>query len=198
MALSVFLSLAPTGRAAPEEGRSQAVFDPQLEAILLENGYSRNIVDSGGRRVLRASQRIYTTTTWARDLDYAISGYSYALHDMNVLRENLQLFLDTTDANGVVPESYDVVLGRGTNREAWDSMPNAIHASYVYVSKTGDRDWASRQIGTLERIAGWIERLDSNGDDLPDRHIFPYAYYYTDQNRVMHPYAIAKFYAAYR
>ena len=188
----------PGVRAAPEDIRGQAAFDPQLETTLLEHGYSRNVIAAGGRQVLRASQRNYTNTTWSRDLDYAISGYSYVLHDMTVLRDNLDLFLGTTDSNGVVAESYDLVLGRGVNRETWDSMPNVIHASYVYAAKTGDRDWVRQNIATLERIGRWIERLDSNGDGLPDRDIFPYGYYDTVQNGVMHTYALAKFYAAFR
>ena len=184
-------------RAVPQD-RSRAAFDPEFEALLLENGYSRNIIQAGGRQVLRASQRNYTNTTWSRDLDYAISGYGYVLHDIAVLRENLQLFLDTVDANGVAAESYDLVLGRGVNREAWDSMPNVIHAAYVYAAKTGDAGWVRGEIDRLERVARWIERLDSNGDGLPDRDIFPYGYYDTIQNGVMHTYALAKFYAAYR
>lgn len=181
-----------------DERRSQATFDPALDALLFENGYTRNILDIGGRRVLRASQRNYTNTTWSRDLDYAMAGYGYTLHDMSVLRDNLQLFLDTTTSDGVVSESYDLILKQGVNRDTWDSMPNAISASYSYVAKTGDADWLRGQIGTLERIAGWIERLDSNGDGVPDRDIYPYGFYDTIQSSVLHTYAFAKFYAAFR
>jgi hypothetical protein len=45
---------------------------------------------------------------------------------------------------------------------------------------------------------GWIERLDSNGDGLPDRDIFPYGFYDTIHSGVLHTYAMAKFYASYR
>lgn len=192
------VSWSATTQAAPTTERALARFDPHLDALLLEHGYTRNIIGVGGLQVLRASQRNYTDATWSRDLDYALTGYSYTLHDMTVLRDNLQLFLDATDAQGVVPEFYDIAKLRGTNREAWDSMPNVVHASYVYIAKTGDRDWASRNIETLERIVRWIERLDTNGDALPDRDIFPYGYNDATQNGVMHTFALAKFYAAYR
>ena len=198
VAAALVLSPVAGRPAAAQNGVSAAAFDPATAALLLENGYYRNIVEDGGRRVLRASQRNYTNTTWSRDLDYAMSGYSYALHDMNVLRENLELFLATTSPDGVVPETYDLGINRGVNRETWDSMPNAIHASYAYVAKTGDVEWARRQIDVLERIAGWIERLDSNGDGLPDRDIYPYGFYDTIKSSLLHTYALAKFYAAYR
>ena len=196
--LAYLVPSARPWRASAEESHSIAAYDADLEALLLENGYNQNIIAGGERRVLRASQRNYTNTTWSRDLDYAMRGYSYTLHDMSVLRENLDLFLDTTASDGVVAESYDVVLGRGVNRQTWDSMPNVIEASYFYVAKTGDVEWLGARVDTLERITGWIERLDSNGDGLPDRDIFPYGYYDTVQNGVMHTYALAKFYAAYR
>jgi hypothetical protein len=198
VALAILLSTIYTRAGAQSDVRSRTTFEPGLDATLFDNGYTSNIIDAGGRRVLRASQRNYTNTTWSRDLDYAMSGYGYTLHDMGVLRENVELFLETTGPDGVVSESYDVVLRRGVNRETWDSMPNVIHASYVYVAKTGDANWARARIGTLERIAGWIERLDSNGDGLPDRDIFPYGFYDTVQSSVLHTYALAKFYAAYR
>lgn len=190
------LSIIGTVDAADLRGTAR--FDPELESLLLEHGYTRNIMQAGGAQVLRASQRNYTTATWSRDLDYAITGYSYVLHDMDVLRENLELFLDATTEQGVAPEFYDVVERKGVNRDAWDSMPNVIHASYVYVAKTGDTAWTRRYIPTLERIIGWIERLDTNGDALPDRDIFPYGYNDATRNSVMHTYALAKFYAAYR
>jgi hypothetical protein len=174
-------------------------FDLQTEELLIANGYAANILTTpDGRRVLRASQRNYTTTTWARDLDYAISGYGYVLADMSVFRDNIQFFLDATDSNGVVPENVDVVQQRSENRQAWDAMPNLISATYNYASKTGDRAFVMQNIATLERIVGWIERLDSNDDGLPDRDIFPYGYYDTVENSVMHTYALAKFYGAYQ
>jgi hypothetical protein len=133
-----------------------------------------------------------------RDLDYAISGYSYVLADMSVFRENIQFFLDATGSDGVVPEYVDVVANRGENRQSWDSMPNLISAVYTYAAKTGDRGFVSQNIQKLETVAAWIQRLDSNGDGLPDRDIFPYGYYDTVENSVMHTYAIAKFYGAFR
>lgn len=196
----VFLSvamLAPVG-AAPREPQSSR-FDSLTEELLFASGYAANVVTTNdGRRVLRASQRNYSTTTWIRDIDYSISGYVFLLNDMGVFGENIQYFLDATGGDGVVPEYIDVTQGRGENREAWDAMPNLIGAAYTYAAKTGDRDFVARNIGTLERIAGWIERLDTNGDALPDRDIFPYGYYDTVENGVMHTYAIAKFYGAYR
>lgn len=196
--LVTLLAVLPVQAQTPAPATSQAAFDPSLESALLLHGYTRNILSVGSRQVLRASQGNYTNTTWSRDLDYAISGYGYALHDLAVLRDNLQIFLETVDDQGVVAESYDLVLERGTNRQTWDSMPNLIHAGYVYAAKTGDQAWVRREIERLERVGGWIERLDSNADGLPDRDIYPYGYYDTIQNGVMHTYALAKFYASYR
>ncbi len=192
------ITLVPTLSAQSRFRVANSRFDLQTEELLLAHGYAANILTApDGRRVLRASQRNYTTTTWARDLDYAISGYGYVLADMSVFRDNIQFFLDATDSNGVVPENVDVVQQRSENRQAWDAMPNLISAAYSYAAKTGDRAFVAQNIVTLERIAGWIERLDSNRDGLPDRDIFPYGYYDTVENGVMHTYALAKFYAAY-
>lgn len=196
--ITLLLAALPARGQMPLPAAGRAAFDPALEAALLEHGYTRNILTIGSRQVLRASQGNYTNTTWSRDLDYAMSGYSYALHDLTVLRDNLQIFLDTVDEQGVVAESYDLTLGRGTNRQTWDSMPNLLHAGYVYAAKSGDQEWVRREIDRLERVGAWIERLDTNADGLPDRDIFPYGYYDTIQNGVMHTYALAKFYAAYR
>ncbi|HEX6289002.1 MAG TPA: hypothetical protein VFZ66_07415 [Herpetosiphonaceae bacterium] len=202
LALIVFVMgsvLMPGLQARARFNVANSRFDLQTEELLLTNGYAANIIaTSDGRRVLRASQRNYTTTTWARDLDYAIGGYSYILADMSVFRENIQFFLDATDSSGVVPENVDVVQQRSENRQAWDAMPNLISAAYTYAAKSGDRAFVAQNIATLERIAGWIERLDSSGDGLPDRDIFPYGYYDTVENSVMHTYALAKFYGAYR
>src|SRR3712207_566132 len=86
LAVVICLGWPMQARPAAAQGtRSQAAFDPAIEGVLLENGYTRNILDVGGLRVLRASQQNYTNTTWSRDLDYAMSGYAYALHDTSVL-----------------------------------------------------------------------------------------------------------------
>lgn len=195
----VVATSAPATQARPRFGLASSRFDSVTEQLLFANGYAANVVTTpDGRRVLRASQRNYSTTTWVRDLDYSISGYAYLIGDMSVYRENIQYFLDATGNDGVVPEYIDVVQGRGENRQAWDAMPNAISAAYTYAAKTGDQQFILQNIGKLEQIAGWIERLDSNNDGLPDRDIFPYGYYDTVENSVMHTYALAKFYGAYR
>jgi hypothetical protein len=199
LVLALGIALVPASQAQTRFRVANSRFDLQTEQMLLDSGYTANIlVTADGRRVLRASQRNYTTTTWARDLDYALSGYSYVLADMSVFRENIQVFLDRTDSSGVVPENVDIVQNRSENRQSWDAMPNLISASYGYAAKTGDRAFVAQNIATLERIAGWIERLDSSDDGLPDRDIFPYGYYDTVENGVMHTYALAKFYGAYR
>ena len=193
-------TLIPTLEARPRRiGMASSRFDSLTEELLFANGYLANIVTTpDGRRVLRASQRNYTTTTWVRDLDYALSGYVFRIDDMSIFRENIQYFFDATSADGIVPENIDIVQQRSENREAWDAMPNLINATYTYAAKTGDRDLVSRNIAKLEQIAAWIEQLDTNGDGLPDRDIFPYGYYDTVENGVMHTYALAKFYGAYR
>lgn len=193
-------TIIPTLEARPKRiNLTSSRFDALTEELLFANGYLANIVTTpDGRRVLRASQRNYTTTTWVRDLDYALSGYIYLIDDMSIFRENIQYFFDATSADGVVPENIDIVQQRSENRQAWDAMPNLINATYTYAAKTGDRELVSRNIAKLEQIATWIERLDSNGDGLPDRDIFPYGYYDTVENSVMHTYALAKFYGAYR
>ncbi len=197
--LIVWMAIVPGAQANTRHRNAISRYDASIEDNLLANGYVANIITApDGRRVLRASQRNYTTTTWVRDLDYAISGYGYVLSDMGVFRENIQFFLDATGSDGVVPEYVDVVANRGENRQSWDSMPNLISAAYSYAAKTGDRAFVSQNIDKLEAVAAWIQRLDSNGDGLPDRDIFPYGYYDTVENSVMHTYAIAKFYGAFR
>ncbi len=176
-----------------------AQYEPDIAALLLRNGYEANIITVGDRRGLRASQLSYATSVWSRDLDYAISGYSYVLGDMDVLRENIELFLMRVDPDGVAPETIYIRGDRldYENRQAWDSMPNLIHATYVYVSKTGDRDFYRANRDILLRVGARIVAMDRDGDGLPDGDDFPYGYYDSLYNSVMHTYAIAKFYAAY-
>lgn len=184
-----------------QQGNAFSHYAPDIESLLLENGYRKNIIPMrDGARGLRASQKSYTTSIWSRDLDYAISGYSFALGDMSVFRESIVLFLDRVDADGVVPEAIHSNWPPGNdheNRQSWDSMPNIIHATYVYVAKTGERGFYEQYRETLLRVGEWIARLDSDGDGLPDLDIFPYGYYDSVNNGVMHTYALAKFYAAY-
>ncbi len=185
---------------ARDFGNATARYDPDIDALLLANGYEANIISVGDRRGLRASQRSYTTSTWTRDLDYAISGYSYVLGDMRVLRENIELFLLRVDADGLAPETI-YLRGDGLyyeNRQAWDSLPNLIHAVYVYVAKTGDRDFYANNRETVQQIGMRMVRMDSDGDGLPDGDDWPYGYYDSLYNSVMHTYAIARFYATYR
>ncbi|NJN66118.1 MAG: hypothetical protein HC884_05080 [Chloroflexaceae bacterium] len=169
-----------------------------MESLLLDNGYAANIVTIGGNQALRPSQvggpgyRI----TWVRDLDYATSGYSAILGDMSVFRQNMALFLQQVNGEGVVPEA--VTPDGPVYGDAWDSMPNLVHAAYAYVAKTGDREFYLAQRETLQRVGMWMVRLDGDGNHLPDRDIFPYGYYNSIDNSVMHTYALAKFYAAYR
>jgi len=197
--LLIITVASPAAQAGPKIPTAISRYDALTEQLLLTNGYLANIVITpDGRRVLRASQRNYSTTTWVRDLDYALSGYSYVLDDMSVFRDNIQYFLDATGPDGVVPEYVDVVQQRSENREAWDAMPNLISAMYSYAAKTGDRSFVIQNIDKLERIAAWIEKLDSDNNGLPDRDIFPYGYFDTVENGVMHTYALAKFYGAYR
>lgn len=199
LVLLLATTMLPAAQAGPRLRIASSRFDAATEELLLTNGYLANILTvPDGRRVLRASQRNYTTTTWVRDLDYAISGYSYVLADMSVFRENIQYFLDATSADGVVPEYVDVVNQRAENRQAWDAMPNLISAAYTYAAKTADKNFVAQNVAKLEQIAAWISALDTNGDGLPDRDIFPYGYYDTVENSVMHTYALAKFYGAYR
>lgn len=199
LAALLLAAVATSGQAQPRVVLASSNFEPTTEQQLFANGYAANVVFTpDGRRVLRASQRNYSTTTWIRDLDYSINGYTYLLSDMSVYGENVQYFLDATGDDGVVPEYIDFTVGRGENRQAWDAQPNLISAAYAYAAKTGDRGFIAANIGKLERIAAWIELLDTDNDALPDRDIFPYGYYDTVENGVMHTYAIAKFYAAYR
>ncbi len=178
-----------------------AHYAPDIDALLLQNGYHANIITIGDRRGLRASQRAYANSVWSRDLDYAISGYSYVLNanDMGVLRESTEQFLTRVDANGIVPETI-YLRSNGSieyeNRQSWDSMPNLIHAVYTYVAKTGDHAFSQAHRETLYRIGQWIVALDNSGDGLPDNHDFPYGYYDSVTNSTMHTYAIAKYYTA--
>jgi serine/threonine protein kinase len=192
------IALCPSvGQAAPDTARS--CYAPDLEATLLKTGYEANLVKFGDRRYLIASNTDPRVGVWARDLDYATSGYSYVLNDMTILRESIELLLAGVKPDGVAPE------GRFSNQKGkeyvygntWDSMPNLIHAVYAYVAKTGDRAFYQQHRETLQLVGGWISRLDSDADGLPDRDIFPYGYYNSTHNSVQHTYALAKFYAAF-
>ena len=69
-------AVVTSGRAQPRVTLASSNFEPSTEQQLFANGYAANVVITpDGRRVLRASQRIYSTTTWIRDLDYSINGY---------------------------------------------------------------------------------------------------------------------------
>ncbi len=179
-----------------ELGDAVAQYDPPVEAALLQNGYRTNVITIGGRHGLQPSPFEPTRHTWVRDLDYASSGYSYVLGDMSVLRENIELFLDDVEPNGIVPDVYNAQSGYGLN-QAWDSMPNLIQAIYTYVAKTGDRDFYRTHRERCQWIGGWIVQLDTNDDGLPDKDVYPYGYYNSIRNSVRHTYALAKFYAAF-
>jgi hypothetical protein len=197
--MTMMISCTPVQGQAPPTTTSR--YAPDIDALLLEHGYQRNIIDIRGVRGLRASQTSYTTSIWSRDLDYAISGYSLVLDDMSVFRGSIELFLTRTDEAGVVPEAIHSNWPEELdyeNRQSWDSMPNIIHAVYVYVAKTGDRDFYRTHRDTLQRVGTWIASLDQDGNGLPDNDIFPYGYYDSVTNGVMHTYALAKFYTAFR
>jgi hypothetical protein len=199
MMMTMMISCTPVQGQAPPTTTSR--YAPDIDTLLLEHGYQRNIIDIRGVRGLRASQTSYTTSIWSRDLDYAISGYSLVLDDMSVFRGSIELFLARTDEAGVVPEAIHSNWPEELdyeNRQSWDSMPNIIHAGYVYVAKTGDHDFYRTHRDTLQRVGTWIANLDQDGTGLPDNDIFPYGYYDSVTNGVMHTYALAKFYTAFR
>lgn len=196
--LLVTLSILTT--RTPALSITSSRYAPDIDALLLEHGYERNIITIRDKHGLRASQQSYTNSVWTRDLDYAISGYSYVLDDMQVLRESIELFLVRIGDDGVVPETIYLREGRidFENRQSWDSMPNLIHAVYTYVAKTGDGALYRSYRNELQRVGGWIIRLDTNGDSLPDSLEYPYGYYDSLYNSVRHTYALAKFYTALR
>jgi hypothetical protein len=198
-ALAILLCCLPLVAAQNTPTATRASYAPDVETLLLENGYTANIIQVGTRRGLRASQLNYTNSVWSRDLDYAISGYAYVLDDMTVLRENIELFLLRVEPDGIAPETIYLREGRldHENRRSWDSMPNLVHAVYVYVAKTGDVDFYRTHRDTLLRIGDWIAGLDEDGDGLPDSDEFPYGYYDSIANSTRHTYAIARFYGAY-
>lgn len=179
-----------------EFGTANSQYNPGMESGLLANGYSANIITIGNSRGLQPSQNEPTQHTWVRDLDYALSGYGYVIGNMSVLRENTELFLADVVSNGIVPDVYNATSGYGLNR-AWDSMPNLIHAMYVYVAKTGDYAFYRDNRQKCLWIGEWIAALDTNDNGLPDQDVYPYGYYNSIQNSVLHTYALAKFYAAY-
>ncbi len=182
-------------------GNASSFYAPDLDSTLLFNGYEANIIAMRGLRGLRASQGSYTASVWARDLDYAMRGYPYVLGDMQVLQDSTRLFIDRVTADGVVPETIHFNWPPGAdfeNRQSWDAMPNLVHAVYAYVAKTGDTAFYVRHQATLLRVAQWIVRLDTNDDGLPDLDIFPYGYYDSIRNSVLHTYALAKCYATFR
>lgn len=170
---------------------------PNIESRLLASGYYGNAVISPVLGpVLSASMRDYRGSVWIRDIDYAMQGYSYVLYDMSVFKNALQQFLDRIDGSGVTPESI-LLNGYAVNRQSWDSMINVVEATRTYVAKTGDLDFYRRNQPAVARAMSWVKGLDTDGDGLPDRDIFPYGYTDTVENGPMHTYAIAKFYGGY-
>lgn len=200
-AIDIERSARSTLHLTGQFGNASSFYAPDLDSTLLFNGYDANIIAMRGLRGLRASQGSYTASVWARDLDYAMRGYPYVLGDMQVLQDSTRLFIDRVTADGVVPETIHFNWPPGAdfeNRQSWDAMPNLVHAVYAYVAKTGDSGFYVRHQATLQRVAQWIVRLDTNDDGLPDQDIFPYGYYDSIRNSVMHTYALAKFYATFR
>jgi hypothetical protein len=198
--LLVLLALSLSSAQSSTANRAISRYNPDVETLLLDHGYEQNIITLRGLRGLRASQRSYATSVWTRDLDYAIRGYGFALRDMSVFRESIELFLARVDGDGVVPETIHSTWPEDNdheNRQSWDSMPNLIHAVYRYVAKTGDTTFYRRHRRTIQRVGQWIARLDRDGDGLPDHDTYPYGYYDSVANGVMHTYALAMFYAAF-
>jgi hypothetical protein len=174
-------------------------FNPALERFLLAAGYYGNIfVSQQNGTVLTASMMLYPESVWARDVAMAARGYLHVLpiEATEIFRNTLQQFLQRTSASGVVPEYFNEA-GKSENRYSWDPMPDLIHGVYAYVSKTRDVNFLTSNIDTLERVLGWIRALDTDDDGLPDRDIYPYGYFDSVENGVMHTYAIASFYAAF-
>ncbi|MEI6532898.1 MAG: hypothetical protein WCO06_03595 [Candidatus Roizmanbacteria bacterium] len=211
---------------------TSSTYNPSLENKILQAGFFANRITIKGKsgkeiQALRASQTNYKDQTWSRDLEYATRGYSHVLstEDMTILRDNIQLFLDTEGAScliypfpqnslkqirGVVAETihenskWENAYGTNCeNRRSWDSMPNVIQATYAYVSRTGDIEFVNLNKSKLLNIANWIKNLDTDGDELPDEKNIPedkrfiWGYYDSTTNSVMHTYALAKFYASY-
>jgi hypothetical protein len=171
---------------------------PEVERRLLASGYYGNAVLTPNLgTMLTASMRDYRGSTWSRDTDYALQGYSYVLDDLSAFRNTLQRFVDRIDKFGVAPE-FIMLNGEYGNRQSWDSMANVIEAVHTYVAKTGDVEFYRRNEEPLKRALAWIRALDVNGDGLPDRDVFPYGYTDTVENGPLHTYAIAKFYAAFQ
>lgn len=211
-----FLSISASSAIAATVTSS---YDPNLESSLLQNGYNRNIINVNNKKALTASQKNYPKQTWSRDLDYAISGYSYVLDDMSVFKQNIEIFVSSVGQAcliypfpqnslarepGVVAETVHSdtkwISHYGTtceNRQSWDSMPNLIHMMYAYVAKTGDINFYLNNSKKIIEVGNWIKALDTNNDGLPDKDIYKLGYFDSTTNGVMHTYAIAKFYAAY-
>ena len=61
-------------------GDATSQYAPDIEAAVLANGYAANVVSIDGRRGLRASQRSYSASIWARD-SVAMANGSRALAD---------------------------------------------------------------------------------------------------------------------
>lgn len=173
-----------------------STFAPEIDSFLLTAGYYGNIfVSDQNQRVLTASMQIYPDSVWIRDVSFASRGYLYVLDDAAIFRNTLVQFIKRTTTNGIVPEFFDEA-GKSENRQSWDAMPDLIHGCYAYVSKTRDIAFVNDNYEVLTRVAGWIRHLDTNDDGLPDQDIFPYGYFDSVENGVMHTYAIASFYSA--
>lgn len=188
------LCSAARTRIAPN---AVSCYNTSLEAQFLQTGYEANIFTLRNRQVLQANRADSFSGVWTRDIDYATSGYSYALNDLTVMRNSIELLLDGVGANGVVPEGIFANQSDYIYGQSWDSMPNLIHAVYAYVAKTGDIEFYLTHRSKVLSIANWIADLDTTGDGMPDRDEFPYGYYNSTENGPLHTYAIARFYAAY-
>ncbi|PDW04429.1 hypothetical protein [Candidatus Viridilinea mediisalina] len=188
------LCSAARTRLAPN---AVSCYNTTLEAQFLQTGYEANVITLRNREVLQANRADPISGVWTRDIDYATSGYSYALNDLSVIRNSIELLLEGVGANGVVPEGIFANQSDYIYGQSWDSMPNLIHAVYTYVAKTGDIEFYLTHRSKVLSIANWIADLDTTGDGMPDRDIFPYGYYNSAENGPLHTYAIARFYAAY-
>jgi hypothetical protein len=186
-------------QVGPRIGLQQttSTFSPATESFLLAAGYYGNMfVSERNGRVLTASMVLYPDSVWMRDVAMATRAYGHVLDDGRPFRNTLTQFLRRTSAEGVVPEYFDEA-GNAENRGAWDAMPDLIHGVYAYAAKTRDVGFVTEHFETLVRVRDWIRRLDTNDDGLPDRDIYPYGYFDSVENGVMHTYAIASFYQAH-
>jgi hypothetical protein len=79
-----------------------------------------------------------------------------------ILRRAVDYWIDfKTDPEGLV-----AYTAGGKNQNVMDSNPAVLIGAWCYVKASGDREWLSRRIGSLEHLSRYLEGRDVDADGL--------------------------------